>query len=366
MKNPTPHRLEDLLAAVRRGRRLENEDIRVLLGVTDPQQLGAIFRSAREVREEHFGNTVFLYGFIYFSTFCRNDCTFCQYRHQNKMLQRYRKTPAEIVSSSKMLADAGVHLIDLTMGEDALFTRAGGDYTNFLVEIVREVKNSIHLPVMISPGVVSSELLAELACSGADWYACYQETHTRALFSQLRPGQSFDARWKAKSDARNNGMLIEEGILSGVGETIDDVINSLTMVRTLDFDQVRVMTFIPQLGTPLENTPAPDPLQELVRIAVFRLAFPDRLIPASLDVAGLEGLERRLNAGANVVTSIILPGVGLTGVASTARDIENSRRMPSAVGSVLERCGLVSADPDGYSAWMQQRRKRVIHSAETG
>ena len=35
-----------------------------------------------------------------------------------------------------------------------------------------------------------------------------------------------------------SGMLIEEGILSGVGETIDDVINSLTMVRTLDFDQV--------------------------------------------------------------------------------------------------------------------------------
>ena len=99
---------------------------------------------------------------------------------------------------------------------------------------------------------------------------------------------------------------------------------------------------------------------------MFRLAFPDRLIPASLDVAGLEGLERRLNAGANVVTSIILPGAGLTGVASTARDIENSRRMPSAVGSVLERCGMVSADPDGYSAWMQQRRKRAIHSAETG
>ena len=40
-------------------------------------------------------------------------------------------------------------------------------------------------------------------------------------------------------------MLIEEGILSGVGETIDDVINSLTMVRTLDFDQVREFTLHP-------------------------------------------------------------------------------------------------------------------------
>lgn len=49
----------------------------------------------------------------------------------------------------------------------------------------------------------------------------------------------------------------------------------------------------------------------------MRLLFPDKLIPASLDVDGISGLELRLMAGANVVTSIIPPNEGLAGVAQS-------------------------------------------------
>jgi methylornithine synthase len=361
MKNHTQPRLEKLLAAIRLGRRMEDDDIRFLLGLTDRELVGRLFQAAREIRNEHFGSKVFLYGFVYFSTFCGNDCAFCQYRRDNRLLIRYRKTLDQILSSSQVLAEAGVHLIDLTMGEDACFT---GEGTN-LIETLREVKASTHLPIMISPGVVSSELMAKLAGAGADWYACYQETHTRALFATLRPGQSFDARWKAKLDARRSGMLIEEGILSGVGEGIEDVVQSFNLLRILNPEQVRVMTFVPQVGTPMENLPAPDFRQELLIISVLRLAFPDRLIPASLDVEGHDGLERRLNAGANVVTSLIAPGAGLTGVASTTRDVDNSRRMPSAVGPVLARCALTPANPGEYRAWMQQRRPQAVTLGES-
>jgi methylornithine synthase len=145
-----------------------------------------------------------------------------------------------------------------------------------------------------------------------------------------------------------------------VGETVDQIAESFSMMRILSPEQVRVMTFVPQAVTPMENMPAPDFQQELVIISLLRLAFPDRLIPASLDVEGLDGLERRLNAGANVVTSLIAPGTGLTGVASHTRDIENSRRMPSAVGSILDRCGLTSADSGEYLDWMQQQRGRSV------
>ncbi len=72
---------------------------------------------------------------------------------------------------------------------------------------------------MLSPGVVSGEALQQFAAAGADWYACYQETHNRALFARLRLHQSFDERLQAKRLARRYGMLVEEGILKGVGET---------------------------------------------------------------------------------------------------------------------------------------------------
>ena len=46
----------------------------------------------------HFGDAVFLYGFVYFSTYCRNECTFCLYRRGNAESPRYRKSIDEVVA----------------------------------------------------------------------------------------------------------------------------------------------------------------------------------------------------------------------------------------------------------------------------
>ena len=47
----------------------------------------------------------------------------------------------------------------------------------------------------------------ELKKAGADWYACYQETHNRELFGKLRLEQDYDARWEAKVFAKAAGLL---------------------------------------------------------------------------------------------------------------------------------------------------------------
>jgi methylornithine synthase len=193
---------------------------------------------------------------------------------------------------------------------------------------------------MISPGVVPGQVLERLAKAGAGWYACYQETHNRELFKKLRPGQDFDARLNSKKLARQYGLFVEEGILVGVGETPGDIAGSLEAMRNLEADQVRAMNFVPQENTPMGNHPAPDPLKELLVIALMRLVFPGKRIPATLDVEGLAGLKQRLEAGANVVTSIVPPGQGLVGVARRHLDIDDARRTAAGVLPVLEECGL--------------------------
>jgi len=45
-----------------------------------------------------------------------------------------------------------------------------------------------------------------------------------------------------------------------------------------------------------------------------------------LDVDGLAGLKQRLEAGANVVTTIVPPGRGLAGVVRHSLDIEDGKR----------------------------------------
>ncbi|MFZ7126058.1 MAG: methylornithine synthase PylB [Desulfobacterales bacterium] len=358
-----PYRLQAILDAAVAGQAPDDGEIRFLLTVNDEADRRRLYAAARTVRSRFFGRGVFTYGFVYFSTYCRNDCLFCHYRKSNTALHRYRKSISEIIETARAMAAAGAHLVDLTMGEWPGMTWSEGGVSLDFPGLARAVKKACGLPLMVSPGVAAEETLAELGRIGAEWYACYQETHNRRLFAQLRSGQDYDRRMAAKQNARRSGMLIEEGILIGVGESTDDIADSVQAMRELDADQVRVMTFVPQKGTPMEDRTTTAGVREEVVIAVLRLALPDRLIPASLDVGGLAGLRDRLDAGANVVTSIVLPGNGFAGVANKVLDIDESRRTPQAILPVLEACGLTIADRADYQRYIERRRGRGIAEA---
>lgn len=350
------HRLTALLAAIEQGITPEKPDIAWLLEQRDPLNTARLFAAARSVRQRHFGNQVFFYGFLYFSTHCRNNCRFCRYRRANTSLKRYRKTKEQILSAAMEMATAGVHLIDLTMGEDPDIVGGTQSQIQAWLEMIRSVGQQTHLPVMISPGTVSSDVLADLARAGVTWYACYQETHNEQLYDTLRPGQNFHRRMSGKYRARDLGLLVEEGILTGVGETAADLADSIDFMKRFAVDQARVMRFVPQSGIPMARTVSPGRGDERVTIAVMRLVMPDVLIPASLDVDGLAGLAERLDAGANVVTSIVPPLAGLAGVANPVLDIAEAGRTLAKVIPVLHRCNLVPAAAEDYQAWVTRRQ----------
>jgi len=109
---------------------------------------------------------------------------------------------------------------------------------------------------------------------------------------------------------------------------------------------------------PLSGNFMADDLCAPVTIAVMRLIFPGSLIPASSDVDGPDGLRQRLQAGANVVTSLIPPGKGFTGVVSRTPDIDNARRMPQSIAPILKRCALEAASTEDYMGWIETRRSQ--------
>jgi methylornithine synthase len=350
--------LYSILEKISGGNPLTVEDTAFILGLRQPHDIETLFSAARSLRQRYFGNTVFLYGFLYTSTYCRNNCTFCYYRSDNILSPRYRyrKEENEILEAAVRLMESGVHLIDLTMGEDPLLFHDDKQGFAPLIRLVKQVKAATRLPVMVSPGVVPDNVLEELYSAGASWFACYQETHNRNLYGQLRPGQDYDARLNTKNLAHASGLLTEEGILLGVGETAADIAHSFDVMQKIEADQLRAMNFVPQPGTPMANQPPPESLKELLVIALLRLVFPDRLIPATLDVEGLAGLKRRLQAGANVVTSIVPPQHGLAGVAQSSLDIDDARRTAENVLAVLEQSGLQPASQDSYLDWLEKRK----------
>lgn len=336
---------------------LAKEEVIFLLDLQEESDIESLFDTARRLRYSYFGNKVFIYGFIYFSTFCRNDCTFCLYRRSNNNGKRYRKSREEILDIGLQLAKSGVHLLDLTMGEDPSYFSTG--HFSDLIETVATVKENCRLPLMISPGVVPKDVLGEFYNIGVDWYACYQETHNRDLYARLRINQSYDERLELKEYAHKLGFLIEEGLLAGLGETNADLYHSFQIMDRLSADQVRVMSFIPQEGTPLKRLKMTPRLREMLIIAVMRLLFPDKLIPGSLDVDGIHGLKSRLNAGANVITSIIPPQKGFLGVSQSTLNIDEGSRSVAGTIPIVEECGLEPASRQDYTNWLEQAKKQL-------
>lgn len=343
--------LSDILRKAENEEQLRFSDILFLLSLDDEYMLQDLYQVANSLRKRYFGNDIYLYGFLYLSTYCRNNCSFCYFRRENTLCQRYRKTNEETIHAAQALMSSGVHLLDLTMGEDPHYHNFDHGFAT-IIELLHALNSETSLPLMLSPGVLSYDVLKEIQAAGVSWYACYQETYNTELFALLRCDQSFDARLKAKKDAKRLGLLTEEGILCGAGESRVDLASSLVKMSSSGFDQIRAMTFIPQTGTPMQDHSSEAMEKELKLIAILRLLNPSKCIPASLDVEGLKGLSPRLQAGANVITSIVPPGCGLAGVANHALDIDNFNRTVDRIRGNVESLGLNIGSLDGYRAWM--------------
>lgn len=344
---------KEIIRKLSEGQAVSADDLVAVLRSDDDEVSALLFDTARKIREKNFGDKIFLYGFVYFSTYCRNNCSFCYFRRENKNTIRYRKDRKEVLEIAKGLAESGVHLIDLTLGEDPVLHK---EQFASMLDLVDDIHDVVDRPVMISPGVISDELIEAFALRNAEFYALYQETYNRELFAKLRLEQDYDERMHTKLKAKECGMFIEEGLMTGLGETVEDIAEALLAIQKLGASQVRVMTFVPQEGTPMEDFEAHNSVMEQKIIALMRLMNPHALIPASLDVEGINGLESRINAGCNVVTSIIPPTAGLAGVAQSTKDVSEGYRTVAGVTPRLEAMGLRVATADEYKNWLKENK----------
>ena len=55
---------------------------------------------------------------------------------------------------------------------------------------------------------------------------------------------------------------------------------------------------------------------------------------------------------------MIVPGMGLSGVANQELDIEDARRTPQAIAPVLSKCGLQPAQTGEFRAWLEARNRQ--------
>ena len=67
----------ELIAKAEKGEPLGTRDVFELMSIKDAEGLEELYAAARRVRDKVFGKRIYTYGFVYFSTHCKNNCTFC-------------------------------------------------------------------------------------------------------------------------------------------------------------------------------------------------------------------------------------------------------------------------------------------------
>ena len=101
---------------------LPRKELQILLETMTQEDENALYESARQVRESHYGKEVYLRGLIEFTNYCKNDCLYCGIRRSNKNAQRYRLSDEEILDCSEKGYQLGFRTIVLQGGEDPFYT----------------------------------------------------------------------------------------------------------------------------------------------------------------------------------------------------------------------------------------------------
>lgn len=294
------------ITELKKNRTLPAEEMRLLLTTLSEDEEKELYRTACAVRNEIYGNKVYLRGLIEFSSYCKNDCRYCGLRRSNGQAKRYRLTEEEILFCAKRGYDLGFRTFVLQSGEDPFFT------DERIVSIVSHLNREFpDCAVTLSIGEKTRESYEAYFAAGADRYLLRHETADEAHYAYLHPAElSLENRLRCLSDLKEIGFQTGMGMMVGSpGQTVEHILKDLYCMKAFEPQMVGIGPFIPHQDTPFANEPSGTLKDTLHLLSVIRLMLPHVLLPATTALGTIHplGREMGLNAGANVVMPNLSP-----------------------------------------------------------
>jgi len=153
-------------------------------------------------------------------------------------------------------------------------------------------------------------LLVAAVAAGVDRYNHNLNTSNN-YYGEICSTHEYQERVRTIKTAKDKGLDICSGVILGMGETLDDIIQMISELKAVEVDSVPVNFFVPLEGHRISNYHKPTPHYCLKVLSVFHLALPQAEIRAA---AGREYHLRSLQAlGLYAVNSIFAQGYLTTG-----------------------------------------------------
>lgn len=276
-----------------------------LLKATGTEQ-AALHNRARELRDEVFGNSVFVRGVIEVSNYCRQNCNYCAMRRDNHDLERYRLAADTVLDLILNHRPACITDIDIQAGEDPVAVR------EIVIPLVRELRRQTNLGITLCLGTLSLAEYDQLRAAGADYYILKLETGDVAHYeSVLAPG-TMAQRLDAIRHLAARGWNVSSGLIVGLpGQTDELILKTLELLGQLPLAGASVSPFIAGNQTPFAELANGSLERTLNCLAMMRLNSPHWIIPAvsAMKLVGDNGYTRAFSAGANLATVNLTPTV---------------------------------------------------------
>lgn len=265
-----------------------------------------LFAEAREVRQQYYGNTIYIRGLIEFTNHCKNDCFYCGIRKSNGNAERYRLSKEEILSCCKTGYALGFRTFVLQGGEDGYFT------DKRLCDIVSSIKGLYpDCAVTLSVGEKSRESYQSLFDAGADRYLLRHETFDFTHYGKLHPASlSAKHRQQCLWNLKEIGYQVGTGFMVGSPyQTAANLADDMLFIKQLNPQMVGIGPFIPHHDTPFRDRAAGSLELTLFMLGLLRLMLPKVLLPATtaLGTISPNGRELGISAGASVIMPNLSP-----------------------------------------------------------
>ena len=294
-------RIRDVLAKASEARGLDMEEVAALSTISDPELLGELFATARQVKETIYGMRLVVFAPLYVSNLCQNDCLYCAFRVRNKELTRRALTQDEIRHEVEILVDQGHKRVLLVAGES--YPREGFSYVLKSIETIYSVKRDRsgeirRVNANVAPLTVDEFL--QLKATGIGTYQCFQETYHRETYRRVHlGGKKRDYDWRVDAMHRAMQAGIDDvgiGVLFGLFDWRFEILAALQHVRDLERvlgvgpHTISVPRLEPAVGSDIACQP-PYPVSDVdfrKIVAILRLAVPyTGIIMSTRETAGI-------------------------------------------------------------------------------
>ncbi|MCE9499272.1 MAG: biotin synthase BioB [Leptospira sp.] len=254
-------------------------------------QLTEAVHRAYSERTKYFSNKVLIHILDNIKNgHCAEDCGYCaQRKNSNSGVQEYSLKSEDAIFQDAINAknNGAYRFCMVTAG-----TGPNDILTGKLAGTIERITKDLGLKVCLSAGLLDKEKAKTLRNAGLDRYNHNLNT-SESHYDEICSTHSYKDRLNTLEAVSNAGIGMCSGIIIGMGETIDDIVEVAFELKRLNVISIPINFFIPVSGHAIKNPGKLTPEFCLRILCMFRLVNPDSEIRIG---AGREGHLRSLQS----------------------------------------------------------------------